>query len=1209
MNLSTSAAHLFQEGNVGHRLLETLGLPEETFPTEGTWNQYDTLSLEERTELRQYTVSSPPIEMSKGSLLTPGSSTTQLAAFSKLNAGAVRFSPAHRLWTNEDARALHQRQSFGSALMMVRVYRENVRSFSEPFLCITGPMAAPLQGEVYNTRLAFNLDSGASLPLVHGAVRLPEQLAPTTVSLSGSSREWISNTAPSQLLLHARNHGQFLTTLDSTYLHSSVPILDATDHTWERLQKEKPLLDAGLWSPADTDDSGALCIARQSARDWLRTAVIPPDPRTHPTWASDTPTNPPLTRDATADYKPTLSASFARMQPLDQPIGKSPGFLLAPRFLRFPISALLPVGLVINPKDITSEAFRLLVTALSAPSADGATKWIDNALADAWLRAAATDPDAFAVPMFAHSLIVTVFTDDFPSALSIRLHQEWALLSQLIWDQALATAPGPRAGNLALRFKKYAIALVDANNKATGLTAMSKTWGFVASVYSHPFLFRLRPPSDVSLGDIPGKWHAFSEANEADLPEYIRTIPCSPVELRTNNPPICLPIRSTLEEEPAITLLAPILDDPLPGSLISAVDPLLALSLKRSLASDHYALSPSPAKDKRRRTDSSPPDPAARQLAMAADVTIIDVDSPNPNFDPLALAAVLPARSVQECPWSLPYQLLGQTVLPPRARNESTSWHMLTAIRQSQPLDLPHDRGDHKVVGFEFSRSHMTSSHQPSRDVVSRAAFWLSYRCHSAGDAPYQTITLPLHSFMDDYHFAPGHINPSLLPLLQAAYGKPTNTHVFSNLTNWFTQHCAEAAADTTGAGPDCRIHIGFFTATVVQAIQNFAFKSGQFFTSPDSVITPWHFLRTLPEFQGQSIPRIPADGLLAEQLIDIICNIDFLFHLLSRDYNDFSTVGTGHSAYSRFSPLSGHLLLLVSFLQQRRVQKYWDDSLSASARLAYTKAMFIAISDLFAIYDSWQTPKYSPALTFYAARVGAHTNMVLLSPNINAAGKRKLEAFQQWRDSITLFSLSRLQGDIPQEGIFLRPTPEVFAALPPLAMPTSSVRFASGGTASNTTHTSLPPASRSTTRSTASSRARSPPAAPSSGESSSSMKAGVPILFQRSHDFTKSLGDVVQDVNTTLTPTTQLKVPSFRVPDNRRPQMLCFRFAASNGVGCSRAPGRCTFVHIDLADRARARDHVPREFYRDLMALLTHREVSRFYGPTQAFKDFLGQR
>lgn len=92
---------------------------------------------------------------------------------------------------------------------------------------------------------------------------------------------------------------------------------------------------------------------------------------------------------------------------------------------------------------------------------------------------------------------------------------------------------------------------------------------------------------------------------------------------------------------------------------------------------------------------------------------------------------------------------------------------------------------------------------------------------------------------------------------------------------------------------------------------------------------------------------------------------------------------------------------------------------------------MFMALSDLFAIYDSWQAPKYSPALTFNAARVGANTNMVLLSPNINASGKRKLEAFQQWRDSITLFSLSRLQGDIPQEGIFLRPTPEDFAALP----------------------------------------------------------------------------------------------------------------------------------------------------------------------------------
>jgi hypothetical protein len=120
---------------------------------------------------------------------------------------------------------------------MVKVSRED-GTFSDPFLCITGPMAIPLQGEVFDTRMVFDLNDEEPLPLVHGASRLPELIAPTSFSLSASPREWIEATAPSQLLLKARSHGRFLTVLDSSTPHTAVPIRDHTSHIWTRLRQE-----------------------------------------------------------------------------------------------------------------------------------------------------------------------------------------------------------------------------------------------------------------------------------------------------------------------------------------------------------------------------------------------------------------------------------------------------------------------------------------------------------------------------------------------------------------------------------------------------------------------------------------------------------------------------------------------------------------------------------------------------------------------------------------------------------------------------------------------------------------------------------------------------------------------------------------------------------------------------------------------------------
>jgi hypothetical protein len=234
---------------------------------------------------------------------------------------------------------------------------------------------------------------------------------------------------------------------------------------------------------------------------------------------------------------------------------------------------------------------------------------------------------------------------------------------------------------------------------------------------------------------------------------------------------------------------------------------------------------------------------------------------------------------------------------------------------------------------------------------------------------------------------------------------------------------------------------------------------------------------------------------------------------------------------------------------------------------------------------------------------------MVLLAPNIDTTGRRKLGALAQWRTSIGAFSLSRLQGDVPHEGIFAKPTPACFAPLPPVATtasrPSHSTPNSMGSLSSGNSSARHP-----TSRADRASRQRaSPPATSSSGESLPSQKARGPLLMIRTPDFVKSLGEVVHDINVNLPPASQLKVPTFRTRDSPRPMMLCFRFATSAGPGCTRPGNSCAFAHIDMSDRARARDNVPSEFYRNLMSLLEHREVARSYGPTAAFTAFLGRR
>jgi hypothetical protein len=236
-------------------------------------------------------------------------------------------------------------------------------------------------------------------------------------------------------------------------------------------------------------------------------------------------------------YKPMLAQVMGRYCAENTANPVSPGYLLVPKAIRFPHGMTLPVGLVMRPSAINVENLRALVTIFAVPPKDGDTKWLDNAILDVWLTAAANNPKTFAMPAYPHSYMVDAFNATSPPAVvSIRLYQEWALLAYLVNHQVNKLA-------------NYASALLSANN-ITGPNALANVegWGFVEAVWRHPFLTRLRPITAETMQELGGKWTVFSDAPEDTLPAYMNGVPCVKVGLPNRGVPTFPPIRKVLKD-------------------------------------------------------------------------------------------------------------------------------------------------------------------------------------------------------------------------------------------------------------------------------------------------------------------------------------------------------------------------------------------------------------------------------------------------------------------------------------------------------------------------------------------------------------------------------------------------------------------------------------------------------------------------------------
>jgi hypothetical protein len=1004
-------------------------------------------------------------------------------------------------------------------------------------------------------------------------------------------------------------------------------VLDKGNFIYPRLSRQPDIEPWSLWATVTNPTS--LAPDPQITDSWYSTSTIPPDP-----WM-DAAINPSLTSsasdtrqleapddpDATMAYSSASDESVAVLNSQQVPPTPSAGYMLVPRFLRFPFAVTLPVGLVMDPKHMSGSTFRDLIAHLSGDSDRRLSSWLDNVILDAWFASVSAAPDLFQVEAYPHTIFETLFPDDAqPERLSIRLHQEWALLSQIIWDHAFTIPSTDSSSQSSLSLLKYAEALLSAHNCEHVSDALATTtWGFVASVFRHPFLPFLRPlPDDCPMIQgtrLPALFHIQDE----HLPIYMQpwspyllTVPgrkehfsCPPITARDPKDTSLLPDSQTFDPDSS--------DDD--GSRTQSTNTSKTNTMKNPF---HQSGGGPPAKKVRRSMDPS----SFSTSAVTTTRTPVFAD-PTP---------VMPSNTVvgmpgsKDAPWNLPIFLRTQSSLPMADNPQKMSQALAVAIRQcAAESPLPSSTGssnsDPPVTAI-FSRDLMLSS-ATCREPVARIAFWLSFRCALEGDPALNTIGPPSLPYIDDYHFAPGRLSPELATLFKACYQKNASTTTVKSLQTWFQRQVAQASTTKSSRCPDleCRIRQSFFTIDLVQAILNMDFTSGYTIQSddePSSLITPWHFIRSLQDFESHQGSRIPADGLSATQLSDIIGNILFLFSLLACDFRDFTKLGYGHSSFSRFSPLAGHLLLLDSYLKDRKLVDCWD-RLENLKRFELTKAVFIAIADLFQLYETWIDPKNEPKDTFLIARVqNCSTQLTLLNPGINIDRDRMLTYLEPWRQQLKVFTASRLRTELPRDGFFDTDTPACFlplASSDPATLPRGTASVISeisastgmshatlGNRDSSRTNRQQPSQRRGTTTASGESQQQRP------NTTVSRARVAAITAAPAQNGVIKPINEVLSVINRDRTDQNKIRAPTCKVGNARRARPLCFRFACSQGPGCTFG-NRCHYVHLDLGDPQWINDNIPPTFIPTLIAFLESPELSPYYSPTDALRTFLGQR
>ena len=318
-------------------------------------------------------------------------------------------------------------------------------------MLVTGPMATTWKGTP--TTYDSPLELPEWKPPAPSAPNPPPRSfatgAPVAASVATNSRtSWdaLQGKAASRLptLL---SKVPILVNPDARTLAGYICVCNPSGSDTSSLLEANPLISKRIWVPDTPSDASTATTPlvqtdAQTTTDW-GTLSDPPSPLEPSLWSDP---NPTLAGKGTVNY--TLLDSFALTDdpvpadafpaPTDDDLG---GWFLLPQFLALPQGHSLPIGLIVDPKDMEIDTFISILSGLAPPNLVDFYNWLASPLLTVWFKAVSRRPSAFAAPFLPwetwHAAVAP--TDTSPLRYQVS-HIQRSLAHHLLVDHVLASA-------------------------------------------------------------------------------------------------------------------------------------------------------------------------------------------------------------------------------------------------------------------------------------------------------------------------------------------------------------------------------------------------------------------------------------------------------------------------------------------------------------------------------------------------------------------------------------------------------------------------------------------------------------------------------------------------------------------------------------------------------------------------------------------------
>ena len=384
MNISAEAVQatakpILESGQAGFKLVQATQLPAKLFPVTAAWNM-ETLSLPEPDEAK-WTAQVRGLQANQPFGLrgdkdgyAPSVDDSAAAAFQLLNAQFLRSHSSTRLWSNTERYNLLPRLDSGGAIIVAK-FRLDDDTTTPPLIVFTGPVGALPPNKPFNISSVHPVtDDPNDALLTEDLQPYPPDFAPLAFSLSPDSRTWLATSSPSsrQDILALLSQARIATCPDARSLLSSVIVQDNSDSfsTVFAQQPDNPFVQLGLWIPDDWDVAKSKVVPALQPILSLSTGHNPVCPVNAPNpWV-----DPKAPSQTATKHCDEATPTFGNHIPINtNPTAEPPtsadavtsGSLVIPLALRTPPTTGLPVGLIINPKDLSYLDIMLLIAHLA----------------------------------------------------------------------------------------------------------------------------------------------------------------------------------------------------------------------------------------------------------------------------------------------------------------------------------------------------------------------------------------------------------------------------------------------------------------------------------------------------------------------------------------------------------------------------------------------------------------------------------------------------------------------------------------------------------------------------------------------------------------------------------------------------------------------------------------------------------------------------